>query len=40
MANVVEGAAFPHLPVLGDLGGRVGQEPLVLFFYPAADTGG
>lgn len=35
-----EGESFPALPNLGDLEGRLGRDPIVLFFYPKAFTGG
>jgi peroxiredoxin len=37
---VTEGEALPRLPGLDDVGGRVGRVPLVLFFYPKAETSG
>lgn len=35
-----EGDPFPELPNLGDLAGYLGRDPVVLFFYPKAFTGG
>jgi peroxiredoxin len=40
MASVAPGDRFPHLPALGDLAGNLGQRPVVLYFYPKANTGG
>ncbi|MDA8345078.1 MAG: hypothetical protein M0Z66_06300 [Thermaerobacter sp.] len=38
--SIWEGAAFPRLPNLDDLEGRLGKDAVALFFYPAANTGG
>lgn len=40
MALVSVGDPFPVLPHLGDLFGHLGRDPVVLYFYPAAGTGG
>lgn len=40
MPHVSVGEQFPPLPHLGDLRGHLGNDPVVLFFYPAAATGG
>ena len=40
MVSVSVGEAFPRLANLGDIGGRLGRRAFVLFFYPAALTGG
>lgn len=40
MAAVNEGDRFPTDTALGDLEGRLGKQDVVLFFYPAALTGG
>lgn len=37
---VREGDRFPDLPNLGDLNGNLGVRPVILFFYPKANTGG
>ena len=37
---VTEGETLTLLPGLGDVGGRLGRVPLVLFFYPKAETSG
>jgi len=40
LTTIREGDRFPADTTLGDLGGRLGRTALVLFFYPAALTGG
>jgi peroxiredoxin len=40
VATLAVGEAFPELPNLGDLAGRLGRQAVVLFFYPKANTGG
>lgn len=40
MALLSAGERFPLLPHLGDLAGHLGRRPVVLYFYPAAGTGG
>lgn len=40
MPSVSAGDHFPTLPHLGDLSGLLDREAIVLFFYPAAATGG
>jgi peroxiredoxin len=40
MAVPAPGESFPRLPALGDLGGNLGRRPVVLYFYPKANTGG
>jgi peroxiredoxin len=40
MAIPAEGDGFPSLAAFGDLAGNLGKRPVVLYFYPKANTGG
>jgi peroxiredoxin len=40
VAAVSVGDAFPRSRGLGDLDGHLGKDPVVLYFFPKAFTGG